>query len=132
MAVSEAKQVFYCNEKFEKMHQIEGGRFCGTCNKKIHDFRKLSIEAINAKLAENDNQLCAYMSIFQQYRPFGNWKDKIIEYYQRVSTSKINFLSKIVLTFLLIILMFMTGCYRRKTCPGYIKNTSKEKRQFKV
>lgn len=42
---------FLCSEPFDKMTPVEGGRFCGSCNKKVHDWSHLPEETAAKKLA---------------------------------------------------------------------------------
>jgi hypothetical protein len=48
---------FVCPLKTEDMKAVEGGYFCGKCDKKVHDVTNMSHEAL-ATLEKQNNNLC--------------------------------------------------------------------------
>lgn len=49
---------FICNENWEKMHPVEGGRHCDVCNKKVVDFTNKTQNDFTRAWQEADGKLC--------------------------------------------------------------------------
>jgi hypothetical protein len=47
-----------CNEDWSKMTKAEQGRFCGSCQKNVIDFSKMSSREIKKILLNNNTQIC--------------------------------------------------------------------------
>ena len=63
------KKPKHCNEKWLDMTPTEHGRLCGSCQKHIVDFTKMSWSEIEKTQAENNNSLCGMYSKKQ----LNNW-----------------------------------------------------------
>lgn len=122
---------FQCPKKWNEMTNAENGRFCDECNKVVLDFSNMSPEKINAVIStsklKND---CGNFYTHQISPSYGNWKDKVITFYQATYTkiNSKNRLSKQLVLFLLAILLFSTGCHRqvRGKMKPYTKNDSQK------
>jgi len=91
------------------------GRFCNDCSKVVRDFSMLNLDEVNNHiLSSKEADACGSFHAYQIDKPFGNWRDVIISYYQRVSLRlKTGSLIKPVTVFLLFLIMLITGCARR-------------------
>lgn len=91
------------------------GRFCSDCKKVVKDFAGMQVGEVNNIVSSaTDNKMCGSFRAYQLNNPFGNWRDKIISYYQKASLElKPGSLVKPVTVFLLFIVMLITGCARR-------------------
>lgn len=49
---------FICNESWDKMHPVEGGRHCDVCNKKVVDFTNKTQNDFTLAWQEADGKLC--------------------------------------------------------------------------
>jgi hypothetical protein len=49
---------FICNENWDKMHPVDGGRHCDVCNKKVVDFTNKSQNDFTRAWQEADGKLC--------------------------------------------------------------------------
>lgn len=49
---------FICNENWDKMHPVEGGRHCDVCNKKVVDFTNKTQNDFTKAWEEADGKLC--------------------------------------------------------------------------
>ncbi len=47
-----------CSAKWSKMGKVEGGRFCDTCTKKVHDFTGWNEQAIIETIEMSEEQIC--------------------------------------------------------------------------
>jgi hypothetical protein len=72
---------FVCNEDYSKMPCTDGGRFCNSCSKSIHDFTDLSIAEIR-RLKETDPEICGIFMV-EQVDP--NLKELKFPYKNRVA-----------------------------------------------
>ena len=106
---------FCCPEKWNGMQRSETGRFCGKCEKVIVDFsRKSNEEIITAINNSTKTDSCGSFRAYQLQRPFGDKRDRIVKFYQRsISISKRKTFLKTIRLALAIVLLFVTGCYRR-------------------
>ena len=113
---------FQCPKKWNTMNPQDGGRFCDSCKIVVQDFSKTPIDKLgNSCQTENEEQLCGNFFAYQLDKPFNNWKDKIISYYQKIEISRrINKLIKPVSLLFLMFLLISTGCYRR--VRGYMNS----------
>ncbi len=62
------RQTFACDNKFEEMTQVRGGRHCGDCNKTVVDFTQMSDEDIVQYLL-NNTHTCGLLKKNQVNRP---------------------------------------------------------------
>jgi hypothetical protein len=122
---------FNCPEKWNTMNPSREGRYCGKCEKVVTDFTGQSNEEILKSLRTNNknNHSCGRFEVVQLEKPFGNWKDHLISFYQRISVSPAS-LRKTFLILFSSILLLVTGCRRTHLSGSYHVPTKKEKRQM--
>ncbi len=103
---------FVCPKKWDSMSPANGGRQCDSCNKVVRDFSAIPVNELNKALSCNtEKKLCGNFKAYQLDKPFGNGKDKIISFYQRILNDKFRFnmLKPVTLLFIMGV-MFLTGC----------------------
>lgn len=112
------KLSFQCPQSWQKMQQVNGGRFCSDCKKVVHDFshrKNISVSALINK--KNESKLCGNFKSTQLHQPFGDRRDSMISFHQFIEKKdksfKKNFL--LLISFLSLVL---TGCY--KTIRGEV------------
>ncbi|NCD71443.1 energy transducer TonB [Mucilaginibacter agri] len=75
--ITSVKLKFSCQENWNAMQPVEGGRNCDTCQKKVYDFTNSKADEFRRILAENNNNVCGRFTVNQtvykqQLFPF--WK----------------------------------------------------------
>lgn len=118
---------FSCPENWEKMTPVEGGRFCGSCEKVITDFSGMSNEEIIRQInSSGDHKSCGSFKAYQLEQPFNDGRNALIRFYHRLKAAKAT-LPKFISLGLVTALLFLSGCYRRTM--GYC---SPPRRDFKL
>ena len=92
------------------------GRFCTDCKISVKDFRSLSSEEIHNEVTTyNSAHRCGNFYAEQLDKPFGNWKDKIIFWYQTFQAPSYRYrVLKPMMLFLVSSLLILTGCRSRQ------------------
>ena len=93
----------------------DGGRFCSDCKKVVADLSKNSIDKLGDTVSvDSGKEVCGSFFAYQLDRPFNNWKDKLISFYQKTIRDKtVNRLIKPAILFSIMTLLLLTGCVRR-------------------
>lgn len=119
---------FTCTKKFENMTPNEQGRFCAECEKTVTDFREIPVSNIGDKVQWDQENACGNFYAHQLDRPFGNWKDKIISFYQQGKNRSENFgFTRPIALFLLTGLLIVTGCKSRQLAGAYAYGAKNDK-----
>ena len=116
---------FTCSKKFSDMTPDATGRFCTDCKISVKDFRTLNAEEIEHWITNDDSEhRCGNFYAEQLDKPFGNWKDNIISWYQTVQTSSYRYrVLKPMMLFLVSSLLILTGCRSRQLAGAYAYDT---------
>ena len=116
---------FTCSKKFSEMTTDNEGRFCTDCKISVKDFRSLTAAEIDHEIAKDDSaHRCGNFYAEQLDKPFGNWKDKIISWYQTVHASSDRYrVLKPLMLFLVSSLLILTGCRSRQLAGAYAYDT---------
>jgi hypothetical protein len=124
---------FTCSKKFSDMTPDAAGRFCADCKISVKDFRSLNAEEIEHEITQDDSaHRCGNFYAVQLDKPFGNWKDKIIFWYQTVQASSYRYrVLKPMMLFLVSSLLILTGCRSRQLAGAYAYDTDSSKQQVK-
>jgi hypothetical protein len=105
---------FSCPESWNAMSPQEGGRYCGSCEKVVTDFSKMSNEEILRQMhLSNEVGACGSFKAYQLEAPFNDKRNLLIRFYQRISTSGKTILPKFISLGLVTALLFLSGCFRR-------------------
>ncbi|RYE15121.1 MAG: hypothetical protein EOP51_27225, partial [Sphingobacteriales bacterium] len=56
---------FKCPVDYTSMTDIEGGKFCNHCEKKVYDFTNSKADVFRQILAENNNSVCGRFTVEQ-------------------------------------------------------------------
>ncbi len=64
MQTSRIKLSFECNEKWEDMDVCSSGRFCGGCNKVVHDYKRCSKKQF-LEIKNTKSDLCGQFAAHQ-------------------------------------------------------------------
>jgi hypothetical protein len=124
---------FTCSKKFSDMTPDAAGRFCTDCKISVKDFRALNAEEIEHEITKDATaHRCGNFYAEQLDKPFGNWKDKIITWYQTVQASSYRYrVLKPMMLFLVSSLLILTGCRSRQLAGAYTYDTDSSKQQVK-
>jgi hypothetical protein len=116
---------FTCSKKFSDMTPDAVGRFCTDCKISVKDFRSLSAEEIEHEITKDDSShRCGNFYAEQLDKPFGNWKDKIISWYQTVHSSRDRYrVLKPMMLFFVSSLLILTGCRSRQLAGAWAYDT---------
>jgi hypothetical protein len=116
---------FTCFKKFSEMTPDAAGRFCTDCMISVKDFRSLTAAEIEDEITkETTAHRCGNFYAEQLDKPFGNWKDKIISWYQTVHASSYRYrVLKPMMLFLVSSLLILTGCRSRQLAGAYAYDT---------
>ena len=116
---------FTCSKKFSDITPDATGRFCTDCKISVKDFRTLNAEEIEHEITNDDSEhRCGNFYAEQLDKPFGNWKDNIISWYQTVQTSSYRYrVLKPMMLFLVSSLLILTGCRSRQLAGAYAYDT---------
>jgi hypothetical protein len=100
---------YHCPLKTSSLKNTTNGKFCGQCSKHIPDMRNCSpVEVIN-QINNSTGEFCGTFDPIQLQNPYGDKRDKIVNWYQKfVSGQK----PKLILL-LAFILLIITGCRTR-------------------
>lgn len=130
MQQSKVRLDFVCPKKWNTMTPEGNGRFCDACQKTVTDFSKIPLNQLNDAVRDLPVESnCGSFYAYQLNKPFGNRKDKIIAFYQRLILNKNKYkLSRPFILCLVITMLFITGCYRRTAgaIPVYHHKCPKE------
>ena len=109
------------------------GRFCTDCKISVKDFTTLNAEEIEHWNTNDDSEhRCGNFYAEQLDKPFGNWKDKIISWYQTVQTSSYRYrVLKPIMLFLVSSLLILTGCRSRQLAGAWAYDTDSTKHGVK-
>jgi hypothetical protein len=108
MKANNVRLTFKCPVKWNSMASVDGGRYCSSCKKTVKDFSGSSLTQICSDGAEKNE--CGSFDAIQLHKPFGDKRDLLVGYYQRLKNK--NPSGKILLMFVTI-LLFLSGCSRR-------------------
>ncbi len=76
-----------CGESLENMHNIQGGKFCDLCSKKVHDLSNLTHSEISEVIAHHkDSHFCGILINRKPEKTF----EKSIEHTENISSGKIS------------------------------------------
>ena len=116
---------FTCSKKFSDMTADAVGRFCADCKISVKDFRSLSAAEIDHEIAKDDSaHRCGNFYAEQLDKPFGNWKDKMISWYQSVLASSYRYrVLKPLMLFFVSSLLILTGCRSRQLAGAWAYDT---------
>lgn len=123
---------FCCPEKLGNMPPADGGRYCGKCEKVVKDFSGMTNEAIAENLLHSFSEnACGTFRAHQLQQPFNDRRDKLVGFYQRISTfGKRNFLRTVQLG-LVAALLFLSGCHRRMSGYYHVPTKREMKKSMK-
>jgi hypothetical protein len=133
MKQSKPNLTFTCSKKFSAMTPDAVGRFCSDCKISVKDFRSLSAEEIAHEISKDDSaHRCGNFYAEQLDKPFGNWKDKMISWYQTVHASSYRYrVLKPMMLFFVSSLLILTGCRSRQLAGAWAYDTDSSKQQLK-
>jgi hypothetical protein len=126
---------FSCPEKWNSMSAGKDGRYCDKCEKVVKDFSRMNNQEIvnEISLLKTENS-CGNFKAYQLNEPFNDRRNSLIGFYHRISSGKRNFMRASQLG-LAVILLFITGCYRRMSgmyaMPSHRQMKKYEKQQLK-
>ena len=103
---------FSCPEKWNSMSPKNGGRYCGSCEKVVTDFSRMSNEEIVSTMNSSNAGACGSFKAHQLEQPFNDKRNVLIGFYQRLTTSKTIF-PRFISLGLVTALLFLSGCHRR-------------------
>jgi len=109
------------------------GRFCTDCKISVKDFTALNAEEIEHWNTNDDSEhRCGNFYAEQLDKPFGNWKDIIISWYQTVQASSYRYrVLKPIMLFLVSSLLILTGCRSRQLAGAWAYDTDSTKHGVK-
>lgn len=124
---------FTCSKKFSDMTPDATGRFCTDCKISVKDFTTLNAEEIEHWNTNDDSEhRCGNFYAEQLDKPFGNWKDNIISWYQTVQASSYRYrVLKPIMLFLVSSLLILTGCRSRQLAGAWAYDTDSTKHGVK-
>ena len=124
---------FTCSKKFSDMTPDATGRFCTDCKISVKDFTTLNAEEIEHWNTNDDSEhRCGNFYAEQLDKPFGNWKDIIISWYQTVQASSYRYrVLKPIMLFLVSSLLILTGCRSRQLAGVWAYDTDSTKHGVK-
>jgi hypothetical protein len=116
---------FTCSKKFSEMTPDAAGRFCTECKISVKDFRSLTAAEFQHEITnETTAHRCGNFYAEQLDKPFGNWKDKIISWYQTVQASSDRYrVLKPLMLFFVSSLLILTGCRSRQLAGAWAYDT---------
>src|ERR1051325_10348242 len=118
---------YQCPKKWGSMSPADGGRFCSDCQKVVRDFSKAAVAELQKTIPSNcEEELCGNFHAYQLHKPFGNWKDQLISFYQNISIAKTANRFSLLLVMAALLL---TGCYRHVRGRTYISQKDWKKKQ---
>ncbi|MCW3071788.1 MAG: hypothetical protein JWO44_1678 [Bacteroidetes bacterium] len=106
---------FTCPVKWDSMSPDKSGRYCSSCKKTVKDFTKQPVEEICSD-AETGNYECGNFLATQLHKPFGDWRDKLIEHYQNLVKNRS---SKRMALLFVTLFIFLAGCRSRRLGGAY-------------
>ncbi|MCW3105413.1 MAG: hypothetical protein JWO09_3853 [Bacteroidetes bacterium] len=106
---------FTCPVKWDSMSPDKAGRYCSSCSKPVKDFTKQSVEQICSD-PETPKYECGSFYASQLHKPFGDWRDKLIEYYQNLVRNRS---SKRMALLFVTLFLFLAGCRSRRLGGAY-------------
>jgi len=119
METAHLKMAYHCPVKTSALKNTFDGKFCNQCSKHIPDMRNNSTNAIIEEIKKYDGEFCGTFDPLQLQNPFGDGRDKIVNWYQRFSVKQK--LNKKILVFISFFVLLVTGC-RSRGIPGYSIN----------
>lgn len=114
MKESKVMLTFKCPVKWNSLTVSGDGRYCAACKKTVKDFTGKAVE--NNELINSEDHKCGSFYATQLHRPFGDRRDQLIEYYQRLKSRSSS--RRIVLMFITV-LLFLSGCRTRRLSGAY-------------
>ena len=109
--MNQVRLKFKCNQSWSTMAPCQSGRFCASCQKVVFDFTGKDISDSVLISAYQEQRSCGNFNAAQLEAPFGDWRDKFILFYHKISNSEIKKYKRLMLFFITASL-FLTGCYR--------------------
>jgi hypothetical protein len=115
MKIMKPRLNFTCPESWENMTPAEGGRYCGSCEKVVTDFSKMSDKEILAVLSNSETRICGRFQNYQLEKPFGDYRDRVLELYRRAQyIPEKRYFAKAALLLFATALLVLTGCRSRR------------------
>ena len=102
-----------CHESWQNMTPCSGGRFCGSCTTKVHDFTERSISEISKTIDEAESKVCGTFYNYQLDNP-KTTTEKVLH---RLYTVENQFFKRFASASILMILFF-TGCGKKVGEPA--------------
>ena len=102
-----------CEVNWQEMTPGKDGRFCNSCNKIVVDFTNKSLNEIQTHLTSSSLQVCGRYSM-RHTSAANKWESFLNRF--EITLSKYR-MQKVAL-FLITIVLFLSGCYRRRM--GYM------------
>jgi len=94
----------------------------------VQDFSGTSVSKLNEDFlaGQEHGELCGRFRAFQLDKPFGSWRDTIVAVYQKATLkSGGNSLLKPIILAWVMIMIVLTGCYRKT--QGKLRYTASKK-----
>ncbi len=104
-----------CEINWQNMMPDKAGRFCNSCNKVVVDFSNKSLKEIQDHLASSVSPVCGRYSI--RHTSFANKRELFLNRFENTLSK---YLMKKVALFLIIVILFLSGCHRR--LQGYVSD----------
>lgn len=109
MNSSGIKLAFNCKENWNKMVPIIDGKFCEAFKEALVDYTNAA-----SSIIENKFFACGIYKAAQLEKPFGDWRDRLMNSYQKNKLiNKKIFILKKAISFLLLAALFLSGCINR-------------------
>jgi hypothetical protein len=109
---------YHCPLKNSTLRNTDQGKFCDQCAKHIPDMRKKQEQDILEEIKQGKGEFCGTFDPLVMQNPFGDHRDKIVHWYQKLTSVKRSRFSLVVLAGL--ILLSITGCRRyTRGVPNY-------------
>lgn len=110
MSKAKIQLSFNCPERWDGMIPTACGKHCSKCDLVVHDFSKVESGELAYEMGRVEAS-CGHFRAEDVEKPFGNWKDHVIEFYQNVEARLGNQkILKPVALFFLMGILFVAGC----------------------
>jgi hypothetical protein len=105
---------YRCPLKINDLQDDKLGKYCTHCAKHIPDMSQRTDAEILASIQQANGNFCGTFNAYKLKNPYGNWRDHLVHFYQKIRERKKRIRWASVL---LIGLLAVTGCRRRTS--GY-------------
>lgn len=113
MSTPQLGMAYHCPLKTSALKNTADGKFCDQCSKHIPDMRNHSVTDVAEEIKKSDGEFCGTFDPLQLQNPFGDKRDKIVNWYQTISYKKRS--KKSLLLLFGMAILFITGCRTRTT-----------------